>query len=79
MMQKTNTSTGELNVSPGPHIQNSLSVNKMMYITLLVLILPTAASIYFFGYHALSVIAVSIFTALTPQGRGSGEEPDGYG
>ncbi len=64
MTQEKNIASRELAVSPEPHIQNWLSVNRMMYTTLLVLILPAAAAIYFFGYHALSVIAVSIATAL---------------
>lgn len=64
MTQDKNIPSRELAVSPEPHIQNWLSVSKMMYTTLLVLMLPTAAAIYFFGYHALSVIAVSITTAL---------------
>ena len=35
-----------------------------MYIVMLVLLLPTAASIYYFGYNALLVIAVSVATAV---------------
>lgn len=64
MIQEINVTPRELVVSPGPHIQNRLSVNRMMYYTLLALILPTAAAIYLYGYHALSIIAVSIATAL---------------
>ncbi|MFH1662904.1 MAG: RnfABCDGE type electron transport complex subunit D [Chloroflexota bacterium] len=64
MIQKTNITPGELAVSPGPHAQNWLSANRMMYVILFALILPTAAAIYFFGYHAISVIAVSTVTAL---------------
>jgi electron transport complex protein RnfD len=41
-----------------------LSVSRTMYIVLLALLLPTGASIYFFGYYALSVIAVSVATAV---------------
>jgi len=41
-----------------------LTVSRTMYIVLLALLLPTGASIYFFGYYALSVIAVSIATAV---------------
>ncbi|MFC1846629.1 RnfABCDGE type electron transport complex subunit D [Chloroflexota bacterium] len=51
-------------VSAGPHLRSRLSAHRMMYLTLLALMLPTAAAIYFFGYYALSVIAVSIITAL---------------
>ena len=41
-----------------------LSVYRTMYIVLLILLLPTGASIYFFGYYALKVAAVSIATAV---------------
>jgi electron transport complex protein RnfD len=51
-------------VSAGPHRRNWLSAQRMMYITLLALMLPSAAAIYFFGYYALSVIAVSVVSAL---------------
>jgi electron transport complex protein RnfD len=57
----------EFLVSPGPHLRYGLSVSKIMSITLLALMLPTAASIYFFGYYALSVIAVSVFTAIVTE------------
>jgi len=57
----------EFIVSPGPHLRHGLPVNIMMYITLFALIFPTAAGIYFFGYYALSVIAVSVFTALVTE------------
>ncbi|GAI17843.1 unnamed protein product [marine sediment metagenome] len=51
-------------VSPGPHIWWGYSVSKIMYIVVLALMFPTAAGVYFFGYHALSVIAVSIAAAV---------------
>jgi len=54
----------ELIVSPGPYLRYGLSVGKIMSITVLALMLPSAAGVYFFGYYALSVIAVSVFTAL---------------
>jgi len=54
-------------VSPGPHLRYGLSVGKIMTIVVLALMLPTAASIYLFGYYALSVIAVSVFTALATE------------
>jgi len=50
--------------SPGPHLWKGQSVSKIMYIVVLALMLPTAAGIYFFGYHALSVIAVSVAAAV---------------
>jgi len=51
-------------VSPGPHIWWGYSVSKIMYIVVLALMFPTAAGVYFFGYHALSVIAGSIAAAV---------------
>jgi len=51
-------------VSPGPHIWWGYSVSKIMYIVVLALMFPTAAGVYFFGYHALSVIAVSVAVAV---------------
>ncbi|MBA7560142.1 Proton-translocating ferredoxin:NAD(+) oxidoreductase complex subunit D [subsurface metagenome] len=51
-------------VSPGPHLWRGQSVSKIMYIVVLALMFPTAAGVYFFGYHALSVIAVSIAAAV---------------
>ncbi len=51
-------------VSPGPHLWRGLSTSKIMYIVVIALMFPTAAGVYFFGYHALSVIAVSIVTAV---------------
>jgi len=51
-------------ISPGPHLWRGLSVSKIMYSVVLALIFPSAAGVYFFGYHALSVIATSIATAV---------------
>ncbi|MBA7518297.1 Proton-translocating ferredoxin:NAD(+) oxidoreductase complex subunit D [subsurface metagenome] len=51
-------------VSPGPHLWRGQSVSKIMYIVVLALMFPTAAGVYFFGYHALSVVAVSIAAAV---------------
>ena len=51
-------------VSPGPHLWRGLSVSKIMYIVVFALLFPTGAGVYFFGYHALSVIAVSIVAAV---------------
>ncbi len=54
-------------VSPGPHLRYGLSVGKIMSITTLALMLPAAAAIYLFGHYALSVIAVSVSTALVTE------------
>ena len=58
------TTQRHFSVSAGPYRRNWLSAQRMMYITLLALMLPTAGAIYFFGYYALSVIAVSVGSAL---------------
>jgi len=54
----------EFLISPGPHLRGKLSVSKIMYYVVLALLLPTGAAVYFFGYHALLVIAVSIAAAV---------------
>lgn len=56
----------EFKVSPSPHLWRGRSTSKIMYLTLLALLLPTATGIYFFGYRALLVILVSVsFAVLT--------------
>jgi len=54
----------EFLISPGPHLRGKHSVSKIMYIVVLALMFPTAAGVYFFGYYALSVIAVSVAAAV---------------
>ncbi len=54
----------EFLISPGPHLRGKLSVWKIMHLVVLALLFPTAAGVYFFGYHALSVIAVSVVAAV---------------
>ena len=51
-------------ISPGPHLRGKLSVWKIMHLVVLALMFPTAAGVYFFGYYALSVIAVSVAAAV---------------
>lgn len=58
-------------VSPAPHLWKGRatsnmgqSTNNIMGIVLLALLLPTGASIYYFGYNAMLVIATSIITAV---------------
>lgn len=51
-------------ISPGPHLRGKLSVSKIMYYVVLTLLLPTGAAVYFFGYRALLVIAVSVVAAV---------------
>jgi len=54
-------------VSPGPHLWKGLSVSKIMYRVVIALMFPTGAAIYFFGYRALSVIGVSVATAVVTE------------
>jgi len=54
----------EFLISPGPHLWRGQSVSKIMYIVVLALMFPTAAGVYFFGYYALSVVAVSVAAAV---------------
>jgi len=58
------TSEKEFLISTGPHLWRGLSVNRIMYYVVLALMFPTGAAIYFFGYHAISVLVVSVGTAL---------------
>ncbi|MCL0092891.1 RnfABCDGE type electron transport complex subunit D [Dehalococcoidia bacterium] len=51
-------------VSPGPHLWRGQSISRIMYIVVLALMFPTIAGIYFFGYRALLVMAVSIAVAV---------------
>ena len=51
-------------ISPGPHLWKGLSVSQIMYLVVLALLFPAGAGVYFFGYRALSVIGVSVGTAI---------------
>lgn len=57
----------ELTVTAGPHLRQGFSVSMMMYLTLAALTFPAAAGVFFFGYYALSVIFVSIGTAVATE------------
>ena len=54
-------------VSPGPHLWKGLSVSKIMYLVVIALMFPTGAAVYYFGYRALSVIGVSVATAVATE------------
>ena len=54
-------------VSPGPHLWKGFSVSKIMYLVVIALMFPTGAAIKFFGYHALSVIGVSVAAAVVTE------------
>ena len=51
-------------ISHAPHIWRGFSTIKIMYIVVIALLFPTAASIYFFGYYAVYIILVSTATAV---------------
>ena len=56
----------EFVLSSSPHIRNKESVPKIMYWVIATLMLPVAASIYFFGINAIRVLLISIvFSLLT--------------
>lgn len=57
----------ELQVSPGPHIRRGVSISRIMYTVVLVLLLPTAAAIYYFKIQALLVILTSTATAVVTE------------
>jgi len=54
-------------VSPGPHLWQGLSVSKIMYLVVIALMFPTGAAIFFFGYHALAVLGVSVGAAVATE------------
>ena len=57
-------SKNNLLLTPGPHFWKNQSVSRTMYLVVIALLFPTAAGIYFFGFFALKVIAVSIIVSI---------------
>lgn len=51
----------------GPHLWGGRPTRKIMYIMLLALLFPAAAGVFFFGYHALLVMVVSVATAVATE------------
>jgi len=51
-------------ISHAPHIWRGFSTTKIMYIVVIALLFPTAASIYFFGYYAIYIILASVASAV---------------
>ena len=51
-------------ISHSPHMWRGFSISKIMYIVVIALLLPTGASIYYFGFSALWVIIASTATAV---------------
>ncbi|MFC2061930.1 RnfABCDGE type electron transport complex subunit D [Elusimicrobiota bacterium] len=54
----------KLAISPAPHIRDNMSTEKMMWITVIALLFPSAGSIYFFGIKALLLIMTCVVSAL---------------
>lgn len=54
-------------VSPSPHVKDTVSVRGIMYSVVIALIPASAFGVYLFGLHALSVIIVSIFSAVVAE------------
>ncbi len=54
----------EFQVSAAPYLWRGLSIRKIMFFTLLALLFPTAAGIYFYGYRAIWVIVTSMTAAV---------------
>jgi electron transport complex protein RnfD len=65
--RKLNEASGELVISPSPHIRSKWSVKRTMYLVILALMFPTAASIYFFGFNAILVILTSVVAAVATE------------
>lgn len=62
-----NTTEEQMISSPAPHIHSKWSVKRTMYLVILALAFPTAASIYFFGFNAILVIITSILAAVATE------------
>ncbi len=54
----------KLKVSTSPHAHSKRSTETIMYLVCLMLLLPSAAGVYYFGIYALIVILVSVFTCI---------------
>jgi electron transport complex protein RnfD len=62
-----NVTNGEMLNSPAPHIHSKWSIKRTMYLVILALMFPTAASIYFFGFNAILVILTSVLAAVVTE------------
>ena len=54
----------KLNISPAPYIRDSLTLPKMMWVTVMALVFPIVGSIYFFGLNALYLLLACTISAL---------------
>ena len=53
--------------APAPHIHSRWSVKRTMYLVILALMLPTGASIYFFGFNSILIILTSVLAAVATE------------
>jgi electron transport complex protein RnfD len=53
-----------LQLSPAPHITSPKKVKKIMYGVVIALVPALAGSVYFFGWRALFLIALSVLSAI---------------
>jgi Na+-translocating ferredoxin:NAD+ oxidoreductase subunit D len=53
-----------LQITPSPYIKSGLQVNRMIYLTLAALLLPSGAAVYFYGYRALLVMVTCVAAGL---------------
>lgn len=51
-------------ITHAPYIWKGFSISKIMYIVVIALLFPAAASICFFGYYSIILIAVSVAAAV---------------
>lgn len=63
-MMTEEKSDKDLKVSTSPHVHSGKSTERIMYIVCAMLLLPSAAGVYYFGIYALFVILVSVFTCI---------------
>jgi len=56
--------SGEIIVSHPPHIWKNFSTPKIMYIVFAIILLPSAAGVYYFGLHSLYLMLASTATAV---------------
>ena len=54
----------ELLVSPGPHIRSGASISLIMYLVVAALLLPTGASVFYFGFQAVWLIVACIVSSV---------------
>ena len=52
------------NVSSSPHVRSKLTTGNVMYDVILALMPATVVGVYYHGFHAFMVVAVSIWSAL---------------